>query len=151
MIIAIDFDGTIVQSNFPSIGALIPNAKESINKLFQDGHYIIIWTCRQNEQLLDMFNFLVAENILFHRCNDNSPEQTAKYGTNSRKVYAHAYIDDLAIGCPKTSDNLPDWLEIYQQITAAETNYQNKMAEIQTFNPKNLINLSCLRPLTINH
>ena len=126
MIIAIDFDGTIVQNEFPRIGTLLPLAKESINRLCQDGHYIIIWTCRCGDQLTDMVNFLLQNDIRFHRINDNEPEQTAKYNSNSRKIYAHAYIDDKSIACPKTDNNIIDWLNIYQQILQIETNYQNK-------------------------
>ena len=45
-ILALDFDGTIVEHKFPDIGALKPNVVGVINQLFNEGYYIIIWTCR---------------------------------------------------------------------------------------------------------
>lgn len=94
MTIAIDFDGTIVENKYPRIGQLLPYAPESIRKLYQDGHCIIIWTSRDGRQLLDAVNFLLQNNIPFHRVNDNIPENTRQFGSNSRKVFADIYIDD---------------------------------------------------------
>ena len=37
MIIAIDFDGTIVEHEFPKIGPLKKGAKETINKWYEEG------------------------------------------------------------------------------------------------------------------
>lgn len=42
MIIAIDFDGTIHDGVWPAIGEPMPGAKEAINNLRAEGHYIII-------------------------------------------------------------------------------------------------------------
>lgn len=128
MIIAIDFDGTIVENNFPHIGQLMPGAKETIQKLFDEGHYIIIWTSRGNEQLRDAVNFLLHNQIPFHCINDNNPDNTAKYSSNSRKVYAHCYIDDRNLG------GFPGWDTAYRLITEAENEYkakQNNLIEIE--------------------
>ena len=51
MVLAIDFDGCIVEETYPEIGELRKDAKKIINQLVQDGHYIIIWTCRTGEYL----------------------------------------------------------------------------------------------------
>ena len=45
MIIAIDFDGTIVENKYPKIGTLRKGAKAVINRLYDSGHFIIIYTC----------------------------------------------------------------------------------------------------------
>ena len=42
MIIAIDFDGTIVNSDYPKILSPKIGAKEVIRKLHENGHYIIL-------------------------------------------------------------------------------------------------------------
>ena len=47
MIIAVDFDGTIHDGQWPRIGEAMPGAREAINALRAEGHYIIIWTCRE--------------------------------------------------------------------------------------------------------
>lgn len=44
MIIAVDFDGTISRGKFPAIDGEQPYAGESLRKLHDEGHKIIIWT-----------------------------------------------------------------------------------------------------------
>lgn len=134
MIVAIDFDGTIVENQFPDIGKMLPDAVESINYLYGKGHKIIIWTSRDGNQLLDAINFIMKNQISFHRINDNLPENTEKYGSNSRKVYAHRYVDDHNIG------GFPGWKACIADIEAAEADYLKKrstnqpvLLEIQPF------------------
>ena len=56
-ILAIDFDDTIVDSNYPTIVRLREGAKEYINKLYNEGYYIIIWTCRSgaHKQVAELY------------------------------------------------------------------------------------------------
>ena len=51
MIIAVDFDGTIVQHKYPHIGAEIPFAIESLLELQKEGHQLILWTYRTGDLL----------------------------------------------------------------------------------------------------
>jgi len=120
MILAIDFDGTISRGKYPAINGLQPYAKEVINRLFIDGHYLIINTCRSGDQLLEAINWMLQQGISFHRVNDNHPEQTAMYNNNSRKIYAHIYIDDKNLG------GFPGWLQTEKMITELEAQYQQK-------------------------
>lgn len=110
MIIAIDFDGTICRGEYPNIDGLQPFAKETINRLHDDGHYIIIWTCRENEKLLKAVNWLLENGVKFDRVNDHQPDNLAQYGGNTRKVYANLYIDDKQVG------GLPPWDKIYDHV-----------------------------------
>jgi hypothetical protein len=110
MSIAIDFDNTISRGKYPAIDGLQPYAKETINRLFADGHYLIINTCRSGEQLLQAINWMLQQGVSFHRVNDNNPENTAIYGNNSRKIYAHLYIDDKNLG------GFPGWLQAEETI-----------------------------------
>lgn len=121
MIIAIDFDGTIHNGVWPAIGEPLPGAKEAINNLRAEGHYIIIWTCREGVQQTEMVNWLLARGIGFDRVNDHNPAQVSLYKNNSRKVYAHVYIDDKNIG------GLPSWGEIALLIRRQEEEYQAKV------------------------
>jgi len=117
MIVAIDFDGTIVHGQFPGIDGLVPDARQYINRLRADGHYIIINTCRSGLQAIDAVNYLLYAGIYFDRFNDNEPTQVEKYNSNSRKIYAHVYIDDKQVG------GLPPWSVIYDYITEIENRY----------------------------
>lgn len=69
MIIAVDFDGTLSMGPYPEIGNPKPYAVEMMNKLKDDGHYIILWTCRRGERLEDALNWLLEQGIPFDRIN----------------------------------------------------------------------------------
>jgi len=112
MIIAIDFDGTIVMDRFPDIGEMIPGAKEIINSFFEDGHRIIIWTSRTGIELARAIEWLAKSGIKYHLVNESCPENTKKYGgRDTRKIYADIYIDDKGLF------HLPtDWYQIREII-----------------------------------
>jgi hypothetical protein len=97
-IIAIDFDGTIVEHKFPEIGKLLPGAKEVINKLAKS-YTIIIWTCRNHEEtskeFLDMITFLLDNDIEYHYINQNDPKNPFQ---PYPKIFANIYIDDRSLG-----------------------------------------------------
>lgn len=120
MIIAIDFDGTLHTGAFPNIGEMALNAKECMQRLKNDGHYLIIWTCRCGDRQTEAINWLLEKGIPFDRINEHEPENLAKYETNARKVYAHLYVDDRQIG------GLPPWQDIYNYITEEEQKYLDK-------------------------
>ena len=42
MVIAIDFDGTIVEHRYPSIGRELPFAIDTLKKIQQEGHRLIL-------------------------------------------------------------------------------------------------------------
>jgi len=107
MIIAIDFDGTLHTGQWPAIGLPAPDAAKVMRMLKGDGHYLIIWTCREGERQTEAINWLLENGIPFDRINDHLPKTTEIYGYSARKVYAHLYIDDKQVG------GLPPWYEIY--------------------------------------
>lgn len=47
MIIAVDFDGTIVEHKYPEIGRELPFAIETLKKLQQERHRLILWSVRE--------------------------------------------------------------------------------------------------------
>lgn len=51
MIIAIDFDGTLHLGKFPAIGIPSPDALKVMKQLKADGHYLIINTARNGDDL----------------------------------------------------------------------------------------------------
>lgn len=122
MIIAVDFDGTLHTGDFPKIGNVAAEAEKYMNKLKADGHYLIIWTCRHGDRLTEAINWLIERGIPFDRINEHEPENIKKYQSNSRKVYAHLYVDDKQVG------GLPSWKGIYEYATAQEEDYKRKTA-----------------------
>ena len=109
--ISIDYDDTIVYQDFPNSGKIKPNAKEVINRLYDDGHHILIWTCRSNDRLDTAKNYLIECGIKYHLINENLPNNIEQYGGDTRKMSAHIYIDDRQLG------GIPeDWLEIEKML-----------------------------------
>lgn len=114
MIIAVDFDGTISRGEYPAIAGEQPYAGVSLRRLHEAGHYIIIWTCRSGEQLLEAINWMLERGIPFDRVNDHSPANLAEYGQGSKKIYADCYIDDRNVG------GFPGWKACVEAIERME-------------------------------
>lgn len=110
MIIAVDFDGTLHNAEFPSIGNPLPASIEVMQKLKQDGHTIILWTCRSGQPLYEAVVWMVENEIPFDYINRPCPEHMKKFDKDSRKVYADTYIDDKGL-----TDTI-NWNEIYEII-----------------------------------
>ena len=124
MIIAIDFDGTVVRHKYPEIGESV-GAEDTLRSLTENGHKIILLTMRGHSSyngrdlLQEAINWFEERNIELWAINEN-PEQSS--WTNSSKVYANLYIDDSALGCPKTLDEhgtiIVDWNKINHWLKA---------------------------------
>ena len=97
MIIAVDFDGTVVMHEYPNIGKPVPGALETLRALNQREHQLILWTMRSGSKLLEAAHYLNKNDVQLWGINKN-PDQAS--WTNSPKAYAPLYIDDAALGCP---------------------------------------------------
>lgn len=98
MVYAIDFDGTLCMDKFPEIGEPYINRITTVKKLQADGHKIILWTCRQNDEhgshLDNAVKWCKQYGLVFDAVNENLPEVKEKWGGDTRKVYCDGYIDD---------------------------------------------------------
>ncbi len=113
MIIACDFDGTLVHSAWPEIGELVPTALETLRQWHHAGHHIIIWTCRTGKELEACEQWLIANGVPYDAINCNLPERVAFYGgSGTRKVSADLYIDDRA-----PSDPVELWRMARERVT----------------------------------
>lgn len=116
MIIAIDFDGTIVEHKYPEIGEEIPFATETIKMLIADKHQVILWSVREGKLLEDAVNWCKERGIEFYAVNKDYPEEKKEFNEHySRKLKADLFIDDRNIG------GLPDWGQIYAMIRDKKT------------------------------
>jgi hypothetical protein len=105
LVISVDFDGTIVKSKYPEIGKLRWLAKPVLRWLKQQGHILILNTCRQDKALCNCFEgdraltearmFLHDNGIDFDYCNHNARHLIDQYG-DCRKIGADLYLDDKA-------------------------------------------------------
>ena len=109
MVIAIDFDGTIVEHRYPEIGKEIPHAFECLREIYELGHTLILWTFRSGKELDEAVDFCRQNGVDFFAVNNNSPDEIFD-PSQSRKIYADLYIDDRNI------PQLPDWPTIVEII-----------------------------------
>ena len=63
--ITLDFDNTCALEDFPLVGADVPYAVEVLKRLVSNGVKLILWTCRQNEQLKDAVEWFRRNDIPF--------------------------------------------------------------------------------------
>lgn len=101
MIIAVDFDGTIVTHEYPEIGRPVLGAIETLKCLISNGHKVFLWTMRGSKRYEG--RDLLREAVEY--CEDNginlcSVNQSPSQFSTSKKQYAQLYIDDAALGCP---------------------------------------------------
>ena len=90
MIIAVDFDGTIVENRYPEIGEEIPFATETIRMLISERNRIILWTVREGKYLEDAVAWCRERGIEFYAINKDYPEEKMennKLFSRSRHVY----------------------------------------------------------------
>jgi len=119
LILAIDFDGTVVDDAYPGIGKPKIFAFETLKRLQKDGHRLILWTYRHGKHLDEAVAFCKANGIEFYAINSSFPEET--YDTDrSRKIHADFFVDDRNIG------GFIGWGEVYQKIANKELGIQKR-------------------------
>lgn len=96
MIIAVDFDGTCVTHDYPEIGQDI-GAVPVLKALVARGDMLILFTMRHGKTLTAAIEWFTNNGIKLWAANVNPDQHT---WSESRKVYAHLYIDDAALGAP---------------------------------------------------
>ena len=110
LIIAVDFDGTIVEDAYPKIGKPQIFAFETLKKLQEEGHRLILWSYRHGEKLQEAVKFCEENGVYFYAVNCSFPEEAFNNDV-SRKINADFFIDDRNIG------GFLGWGEIYQLLT----------------------------------
>jgi hypothetical protein len=131
MIIAVDFDGTIVEHKYPKIGKPIPFAIETLLQLQKENHQLILWTVREGQLLQDAIDYCAEHGLYFYAANANYPEEAVP---SPRKLNVDMFIDDRNIG------GLPDWGVIYKAVQATVEggdSFQTIMSAQETQQEKN--------------
>ncbi|MEE1287756.1 MAG: hypothetical protein UHK44_04055 [Bacteroidaceae bacterium] len=127
MIIAVDFDGTIVTHEYPKIGKEIPFAVQTLKMLANEGHQLILWSVREGQLLEEALDWCRKRGLEFYAANKDFPEEDrSKNNHFSRKLKADLWIDDRNVG------GLPDWGTIYRIIKEKKTYEQILTDEIHS-------------------
>lgn len=126
-IIAVDFDGTIVEDAYPNIGKPQLFAFDTLKRLQNDGHRLILWTYRHGSKLDEAVAFCKTNGIEFYAVNQSFPNDIYE-GKMSRKIAADIFIDDRNIG------GFIGWGKVYQILTKEEApNLKKKKKSIFSF------------------
>jgi len=111
--IAVDFDGTIVDHEYPEIGKEKLFAFQTLRELDKLGAKLILWTFRAGKELDEAVAYCRKNGIEFYAVNKNYPEEIFD-DTISRKIDADIYIDDKNVG------GFPGWSAIWQTLVPFE-------------------------------
>lgn len=114
IILAVDFDETLVHSHpFPKIKGFRRGARKYISKLYNEGYYIIIWTCRTDKDECldetDAWYFLIREGVKYNKINQNHPALCKRFNNDCRKVAVDMVIDDKGLW----PFGIPSWFCLY--------------------------------------
>jgi hydroxymethylpyrimidine pyrophosphatase-like HAD family hydrolase len=113
MKIAVDFDGTIVDHEYPKIGKTKLFAFETLKALQKRGDLLILWTFRSGKELQDAVEFCKQNGVEFYAVNKNYPEEIYD-DSISRKIEADIFIDDRNVG------GFLGWSKIWQLLNPDE-------------------------------
>ncbi len=113
-IIAVDFDGTIVEDRYPEIGKPMMFAFETLKMMQNDGHRLILWTYRSGPKLEEAVAFCKKKGIEFYAVNNSFPAEEFESEKISRKIHADIFIDD------RNFAGFPGWGVIYQELRGVE-------------------------------
>ncbi len=111
--IAVDFDGTIVDHEYPAIGKEKLFAFRTLKELEKMGARLILWTFRAGKELDEAVEYCRKNGIEFYAVNKNYPEEVYDESI-SRKIDADIFIDDRNVG------GFPGWSEIWQMLNPYE-------------------------------
>lgn len=124
MNIYLDFDGTVVEHDYPKIGKLNPNSLEVIKKLQDVGHTIILNTMRAefDDGLMQAALDFINQNELVKGIKIEQQTEQKIYPPrwNLDKIKDEIYIDDIAANIPlikaSVGEFMVDWFEVERQL-----------------------------------
>jgi hypothetical protein len=106
-IIAVDYDGTLFEGDYPKIGNPIIEVIEKTKEFQQNGAELVLWTCREGLYLHEAIVRCREVGLEFDAINDNTASQMKfmqhKLKTEGnvfchRKIFADIYVDDRSPG-----------------------------------------------------
>ena len=116
LVACIDFDGTLVESAWPGIGAPRMSVINGVKQLRKEGYQLVLHTCRTGDHLRDAIGWCLDQGLMFDAINTNTKEMLDYWCEKdippSPKPSARIYIDDLAV-------NADDFARRYEQQKAS--------------------------------
>jgi hypothetical protein len=136
-VIAVDFDGTIVEHAYPKIGNEMLFAFATLKALQLKGHKLILWTFRDGQTLTEAVEYCKKNGVEFYAVNKNYPEEQFDLSM-SRKINADIFIDDRNIGGFHGWDKIwqmlhPEGGDFLHQLVNAEAHRNYKKPPVSLF------------------
>lgn len=111
-IIAVDFDETLMftdYDNWPTVKSANTDIINAVNKLYQEGFIIAIWTCRSTELDVKVAKAALKKyDVMYDLFNENAKYRIDAFSNDSRKISADKYVDDKSVGGLCTGQELID-------------------------------------------
>jgi len=126
-VIAVDFDGTIVEHDYPRIGKEMLFAFATLKELNKKGHKLILWTIRTGSLLDEAVEYCRKNGVEFYAVNKNFPEEVLTENT-SRKLNADIFIDDRNVG------GFLGWSNIWQTLHPESGNFSHQLKNAEAHN-----------------
>lgn len=120
MVIAIDFDGTIVEDEYPEIGEPKLFVFESLQQMIEHRHQLILWTTREGRRLQEAVEFCRKNGVEFYAVNKSYPDERFE-DMESRKIICDLFVSNKNFG------GMPGWGEVWQEIQRLESGGQNQI------------------------
>ncbi|QKG78863.1 BT0820 family HAD-type phosphatase [Tenuifilum thalassicum] len=111
--VAVDFDGTIVENEYPAMGKPLLFAFETLKELQKRGFVLILWTVRTGKLLDEAVELCKQNGVEFYAINSNHPEEVFDTDT-PRKLDVDVFIDDRNLG------GFPGWDKVFQTLCPNE-------------------------------
>ncbi len=125
--IAVDFDGTIVEHDYPRIGKEMRFAFQTLKALQNKGHRLILWTFRTGRYLDEAVAYCRENGLDFYAVNKSYPEE--EINENSpRKIDVDLFIDDRNVG------GFLGWGEIFQTLHPGAAAYDHQLTDPEAHN-----------------
>ena len=96
-VIALDFDGTVVDHRFPLVGRDVPGAVDGLRELYDASFRFILSTMRSGDTLDDAVDWFKRNSIPLYGVQTHPAQST---WTTSPKCHADICIDDRNAGTP---------------------------------------------------
>jgi len=111
--VAVDFDGTIVENDYPQLGKPMLFAFETLKELQKRGFTLILWTIRTGKLLDEAVEFCLQNGVEFYAINQNHPEEVFD-SSLPRKIEVDVFIDDRNLG------GFPGWEKVFSMLCPNE-------------------------------
>lgn len=130
--VAVDFDGTIVENNYPEVGKPMLFAFETLRELQKRGFILILWTVRTGKLLDEAIEFCRQNGVEFYAVNRNHPEEVMDTDT-PRKLEVDVFIDDRNLG------GFPGWDKVFSTLCPNEPYELSQKKVLKQYRKKSFI------------